>query len=237
MANRHPQSIHGDLFPRIGVEIADDDGGEAVWSGDGVFDRVWDHQLDLGIILGALHHDVGGAELRPSMDQQHLGAEFGEVVGLFHGGVTTANHSGSFAFVKEPVAGGTGGKAAAHQLSLAWETERPGGGAGGDDHSSGVDFAIAGPELEGFLRKVDTGDLVVDDLGAKALCLGGHIIHELLAHDGIAEPREILHLGGGGQLSTMLCAGEDRRLKATTSRIDCGCQACRAGTDNDGVEK
>ena len=42
-------------------------------------------KADFGIVVGAVQHDLGGAEIVAAVDQRHLAAETGEEIGLFHG--------------------------------------------------------------------------------------------------------------------------------------------------------
>lgn len=44
--------------------------------------------------------------------------------------------------------------------------------------------------------EVHGDDIVGDELGAEALGLGAHVVHELRAHDPVLEAREVLHVGG-----------------------------------------
>ena len=44
--------------------------------------------------------------------------------------------------------------------------------------------------------ELDRRHVVGDDLGAEALGLGPHVLHEVRAHDAVAEAREVLDLGG-----------------------------------------
>ena len=50
--------------------------------------------------------------------------------------------------------------------------------------------------------ELDLGDVVGDQLGAEALGLGAHLVHQRRAHDAVAEAGEVLHLGGVHQRAT-----------------------------------
>jgi hypothetical protein len=52
--------------------------------------------------------------------------------------------------------------------------------------------------------EVDLADVTRHELGAEALGLGAHVVHELRALDAVGEAREVLHLGGGHEGPTEL---------------------------------
>lgn len=69
--------------------------------------------------------------------------------------------------------------------------------AGGDDHGAGlVDGALGVGDGLDVTGEVDGHDVVRDQLGAEPLGLGPHVVHQLGAHDAVAEAGEVLHLGG-----------------------------------------
>ena len=57
-------------------------------------------------------------------------------------------------------------------------------------------------EMSYLTGQVDSLDVVGDELGPEPLGLGAHVVHEIRAHDALAEPREVLHLGGVHQRPT-----------------------------------
>jgi hypothetical protein len=83
--------------------------------------------------------------------------------------------------------------------------------------------------------QVDLADVPRDQLGAEALRLGAHVVHELRALDAVAEAGEVLDLGGGHQGATELGALEDQRVQVGARRVDGGGVPRGAGADDDQV--
>src|SRR5690606_13031920 len=78
-------------------------------------------------------------------------------------------------------------------------------------------------------------DILGADVGAETLGLLAHLLHEVGAHDALAEAGEVLDLGGGHQRAAELGALEHQRPQVGTRRVDGGGVACRAGADDDQV--
>ena len=146
--------------------------------------------LDLRVVLRAIQHDPGGAELLAAVDDRDLRGELGQERGLLHRGVPAADDHDLLALEEEAVAGGAGGDALAHQARLGLEAEELRRGARGDDDGVGRDLA-AGVErqAEGTLAELDVGHGVEHDLGPEALGLLAEDLHELGPLDAVLEAR------------------------------------------------
>ncbi len=128
------------------------------------------------------------------MDQVDLAGDVGQVQGLFHGGVATADHDHVLIAVEEAVTGGAGGHTAALEGLFGRDAQVLGGRAGGDDQRiAGVLVAVA-DQLERALRQVGGVDVVEDDLGLEALGVRLHARHQVRAHQAVGVTRPVVHL-------------------------------------------
>src|SRR3954447_25501834 len=132
-------------------------------AGDGavaqhVGDLLAEGPADLLVVLGALLHDLRGAELVAAVDDGDALGEAGEEGGLLHRGVTTTDHHDVLVAEEEAVAGGAGRYPAAEQALLVLQAEVPVLGAGGDD--DGVRPVLLAADLDdlGRCAEVDLGD-------------------------------------------------------------------------------
>ena len=66
--------------------------------------------------------------------------------------------------------------------------------------------------------QVDLDDVVGHQLGAEALGLAAHLVHQSRAHDAVAETGEVLDLGGVHQRAT----GGDRALEHERVQVGAG---------------
>jgi hypothetical protein len=158
--------------------------------------------LQLGVGESTLLHDLGGTQLVAAVDQRHLGAEPGEERRLLDRRVATAHHGDVLVAEEEAVTGGTPGDAAARELQLVGQPELAVARAHGQDHRSrreGVGGRLDDLDVAG---QVDLDHVVGHQLGAEPLGLGAHLVHQRGTHDPVAEPREVLHLGGVHQRAT-----------------------------------
>ena len=83
--------------------------------------------------------------------------------------------------------------------------------------------------------QVDLGDVARHQLGAEALGLGAHVVHELRALDALGEAGEVLDLGGRHQRAAELRALEHQRVQVGARGVDGGGVPGRAGPDDDQV--
>mgnify|MGYP006876458425 FL=1 len=174
--------------------------------GDGV-----EADLALGVGKETISHDVRGTQLVLANENSHAAAVLGQEHGLLGGGVTTANDVQGLVTENGhgTVADGTGADSVLPVGLLAGQVQTAGVGAcGNDDGVGGADglaaFVIVplGPHLEGPGGEVKLGDGLCDDLGAEALGLGAHVVHELGAADAAGESGEVLDVSGRRELTT-----------------------------------
>lgn len=212
-------------------------------SGNGV-----EADLALGVGKQTLSHNLRSTQLVLADEDSHAAAILGQEHGLLGGGITTANDVEGL--IAEDghgtVADGTGTDSVLPVGLLAGQVQTAGIGAcSNDDGVRGADGLAAlgivplGPHLEWSGGQVELRDGLGDDLGAEALGLCAHVVHELGAADTVGKSGEVLDIGGRGELTTgsgavgkhtliedwlELCAGE----------IDSGSVGTRAGADNCG---
>ena len=194
-------------------------------------------ELDLRVGEGTLLHDLGGAQLVAAVDQRHLRAEAGQERRLLERGVTAADDRDVLVAEEEAVAGRAPGDAVAGEPVLVGDPELAVARAGGQDHGAGavLGAGAVGDHLD-VAGQVDLRDVVGDQLGAEALGLGTHLVHQLRTHDAVAEAGVVLDLGGGHQRA----AGRHGPLEHQGGEVRAGGVhggrvAGRAGADDDHV--
>src|SRR5688572_4814497 len=110
VADGHEQAGHRQRLGRPGVRVGEldrRDGAVAVDLGDLLAQR----PADLLVVLRALLHDLGGAQLLPPVDDGHALGEAGEEGRLLHRRVTAADDRDVLVAEEEAVTRGTGGDA------------------------------------------------------------------------------------------------------------------------------
>ena len=176
-----PQTGHG------GLAIDREDGGVG-------------EEPDLVIAAGAGEHDPGCPEFVPAVHECDAAGEPGQEGGLFHGGVTAADHGNVLIFKEEAITGGARAHPAAQKFLLSRDSEVAGRGPHGQDHGTGAVRLAAGGHH--FLdRPVQRYRLHVLHLQVRPESQGlfAHLVHEFRAGDAGAETGVVLHLGGGHQ--------------------------------------
>ena len=193
--------------------------------------------LDLGIGGGARLHDLGGPELVAAHDHRHLGREAREERGLLDGGVAATDHDDVLVAEEEAVARRAPGDTATGQPLLVLQAQLLVGGTGGqDDGARALDVALRRRDDLDVTFELHAHDVVVADLGAEALGLRAHVLHEVGAHDAVAEAREILYLGGVHQRATCgHAAGDHQGLEVGARGVDGRGVARGARADDDDV--
>jgi len=204
--------------------------------------------LDLGVGRQTARVGLGSAQEVLAHEHSDLGGLLGQVNALLDRRITTADHDERLLAEdrQAAVADSAGRHTVAPVLLLASKIETPGLGAGrNDDAVGGVRLLLevrviahgVQPVLEGALRQVDLAHGLADDLGAAALALGAHLVHERRALD-VGEAGEVLDLVGGGELA----AGGDAEgeealvhdgLEVGARGVDGGGVAGGAGADDD----
>src|SRR4051812_28753207 len=90
-----------------------------------VGDLLAQRPADLLVVLCALLHDLGSAELGAAVDDGHALGEAGEEGGLLHGGVAATDHDDVLVAEEEAVTGRAGRDAAAEQPLLVVQAQVP----------------------------------------------------------------------------------------------------------------
>src|SRR5262245_40929599 len=171
-------AVHGHLGDRATFRVLELHAGDLPVLDALHIDQLVIHQEpDARVRLGALEHDLAGAELVAAVDQHHFGAEAREVVRLLHGGVAAAHHDHLLVLEEEAVAGRARAHAEAHELGLARQPQQHGGSTGGHDEALGLVLRAVGPHAERPAREVHLLDHGVEDLGAEARDLSAHVLH------------------------------------------------------------
>ena len=194
---------------------------------------VLEEDLDILAVADALLHHLRGTQEGLADDEIDLLADATEIEGILAGGVATTDDGNDLLTVEEAIAGGTGRDTLTHVLGLVGESEVLGGGSGGDDNGVGEDL-LAGiiPGTIGTGGEIDTDNLAIADIGAETLGLTAQVEHHLVAIDSVGVAREILDLGGLGELSARLESAVLDRLEVGTGGIDGSGVAGRATADN-----
>ena len=164
---------------------------------------------------------------------RHLGREACEEVRLLHRGVAAADHHDVLVGEEGCVAGCAVGDAAALELSLRFQPELAGAGAGRDDHGVGAVFVVADPDAVGALGKVDLGHVVGDEVGSEPLGLAAELLHHLGAEDAFGVPRVVLNVARDHQLAAPVEALDHERLQVGARSVKGGGVAGRAPADDD----
>src|SRR5678815_966653 len=87
------------------------------------------------------------------------------------------------------------------------EPDRNGRCAGRNDERLAVyGLFTIDSDAEGALHDIDRGDISGKEIGAKALRLRAHLLHQLRAHDALRKTGVILYLGSRRELSAGLPA-------------------------------
>ena len=236
MADRDEQAGDRELAGLAGDGVAQRDAAELALAVD-LGDLGVPGEADLVVRVGAVGHDLAGAQLVAAVDDRHGAGELGQEGRLLDGGVAAADDGDVLVAEEEAVAGRAPGDAVAGQLLLAGQAELAVGRAHREDDRAGaVDGALAVGDGLDLAGQVDRGDVVGDELGAEALGLGAHVVHEVGAHDAVREAGEVLDLGrvhqraagGHGAL-------EDEGREVRARGVDGGGVARGAGADDDDV--
>jgi hypothetical protein len=176
--------------------------------------------LDLGIVHGAVDHDLRGAELVAPVHDRDLARELREEGRLLHRRVAAAHDQQLPVAEEEAVAGGAAAHAASAERVLAGHGQPLGAGTGADDDAVRAILVVAGPDAERPLGQVDPGGALVQELCLEPLRLLLHLLHQLRAQDPVGEARVVLDIGGEHQLPTGLEALQDQRTQARPGRVE-----------------
>ena len=130
----------------------------------------------LRVLLGALDHDLAGAQRVAAVHDRHGVREAGQEGGFLHRGVAAADDGDVLVAEEEAVTGRTPGHAVPGQLVLAGQPELAVGRTHRQDHRVCGVLAVVGADHLDRAAQVDLGDVVADQLGAEALGLGADVV-------------------------------------------------------------
>ncbi len=147
-------------------------------------------------------------------------------------GVAAADHGHVLVAVEEPVAGGAGGHAAAHEFFLGRQAEVSRRGAGGDDQRvAGVGAGVAF-QHEGTLPELHRVDMVEHDLGLEPLGVLLEALHQRRTLHAHRVGRPVVHFGRGHELAALGDAGDQHGLQVCARGVDGGGVSGGAGTED-----
>src|SRR5229473_1523559 len=184
---------------------------------------------------GTVDHDLGSAKIIPAVNQMDLAGVTRQKVGLFHGGITAANHGDGLAAEEIAVAGRTGGNAVSDQFSFASQPQQSRGGPRGDDQSPRFVGILSGNDLERALTDVDFRYRAGFELGSESLRLLAHVFDELRPHNAVGEAGIVLNVRGEGKLAAGLVPVQDERLQVRAPGVDGGSETGAAAADDEDV--
>ena len=144
-----------------------------------IFDDGIGEEVNFFVLLGALEHDLGGAEYVAAMDEGNLGREAGEEEGFFHGRIAASNNYDFLAREEEAIARGARGNSVPDELLFMGQAQPASGGAAGDDQRLGMNLVFTKVQQEWTLAEVGAGQVSHAVLGTKALGLFSHVLDEL----------------------------------------------------------
>ena len=222
------------LADLVGLDVPE--GGARHLPGLRVLDRL-DHGIqeerDLRVLASALLHDLRGPQRVAAMHDLHLAAEAGQVERLLHRRIAAADHHDVLVLEEEAVAGRARGEAATHQRALLRQVQRAGGGSGGDDHGLGLVGRALRADHERVAGEVHARHVLGDHVGAEALGLLAHRLHEVGADDAVHEAGIVLDQRGQHELPAGLHTREHERRQIAPGRVDGRRVAGRPGADDD----
>lgn len=202
--------------------------------------------LDLGVVEKTSSHGLGGSEMVLSDEDSDAAAVLGQEHGLLSSRVTTTNDK-EWLVTEDwdgTVADSTGTDTVLPVLLLTGQVQTLSVGTGSHDDGIGSAgrrgvgaISVLLPDLEWTRREVNSGDGLGDNLSAESGRLLAHVVHERWASDALGETREVLDLGGGGELTAGSGATSKHtlvhnRLQLSSGEVDGGGVGGRAGTDD-----
>ena len=177
----------------------------------------------------AVGHGGAGPELLRPHDLVNVTAVLGEINRLLTGGVTSSHHSqfGVAELRSRPIADGARTDAAAPEALLRGQAEAVRPCPGGDHQGMGQQGASISLDPEGALTEIDLIGIRFQQMCPPAHGLGTHQIHQVRTQNSVRETGEILHIGGGHQLTaryaTALESSDQQRFEVGPGRVDrCG---------------
>jgi hypothetical protein len=219
MADGHEHPVGGEVLGGIRLHVAKANAADGPVAEHLVHLGV-PPEVDLVVVERSLLHDLGSAKLVAPVNHGDLLGETRQEQGLFHRGISSADHDQLLVPEEESVACGAGRHAVAEQPVLAGDAQHAGGGAGGHDHRMGTELLVTGPDPERRRGEIDLGGCLVEHLRVEAGGLLLHELHELRAQDPFGEAGVVLHLGGQHQLAPGLQPLEHQWLEVRPGGVE-----------------
>ncbi len=171
------------------------------------------------------------------MNDGHLGRELCEEHCFFHSGVAASCHGNVLLPEEEAVTRGAPADSVAGELLLAGHSQLSVRRTRCQNDSTGVeDLTGAGGDLLNLAAQVQSGGVLVPDVGAEASRLGFHVHHEVRSHDALGESGEVLDLSGVHQLPARGDrACEHHRAEIRSGGVDGSRVVCGSGADDHNV--
>jgi len=163
---------------------------------------------------------------------------FGQMEGLFDGGISAADGNDNFVLKEGGVtcAAITYAGAGLTKFFFAGDAEFAIGAAGGQDNHPGQVCVPVGADFDEAVRAAleMEGFLAAFDFGAEGLDLLYHLQNQVRPGD-VNIARVVFDPVGSEDLSARVKLFEDDGLEAVTSGIECSAQSGRTGSDDEAV--
>src|SRR4051794_31282907 len=237
--DRAERAVHRQLLGLAGLHVAQRGVTQRPGlAGVELLDDVRGLELEVLGLAGAPDHDLAGAELVAAVHHVDLAGELGQEDRLLHGRVAAAHDDRLLLAEERGIARGAVAHTAARQLLLALDLELLVLGAHGEDHRARLVDVVADPDAvhaAGLAGELDLGRLVGDVARAEALGLVAHRLHELGAHDPVAEAGVVLDFGRLLEQAAPEEALDDERAQVRARGVQGGRVAGGARADDDHV--
>src|SRR5712692_4415592 len=235
VADGYEHSVEHDFARFSGLRVAQPHTFHETFGGEDFLDYGRRDELDFLVGLGAINHDLGGAEFLAAVDEIDLAGVARKKVGLFHRGIAAAHHGDRLASEEIAVAGGAGGNAVADQFLFAREAQQTRGCTGSNNQSLRFIGIFSGDDPERAPGEVHFRDGSGFEFRAEFLRLLAHVFNELRRQNPFREAGEIFDMSGEGKLTAGFVSVQDERLQVRTRGVDRGGEASAATSDDDDI--
>ena len=198
-----------------------------------VLDNAIPDKFDLFIRLGAVLHDLRGAQLIPPVDDVDFRGEARQEIRLFHGRIASADHGENFVTKEGAVTGRASGNAVPQQTAFIFQADVTRRRSGGDDHRAGRERLCAiDKQAKRSLGEVDRRHGAKTHIRTESLGLSLEFHHHVRAHDAIGETRVILDIRRSDQLASPFGALKQQGGEVGSGGINRGREPGRPGPDD-----
>lgn len=198
VANRIEQAVDGQVPDLVVRCMLDPERVEQVTVTETFGRHSVPEDLDFGVVLQALCHDLARTQLVATYEDIDFAGVLGQVDGLLCGAIASADDRERFvAEDRDGAVAHCARRDAALPINLfAWQPEALGASARCDDDSVGaleqfLIFGVLAPVLEGTRAEVDATDGLGDDLSTETDRLCAELVHHVRAHDALREAGEV----------------------------------------------